>query len=149
MSLILLMISVVQCTEPSLAEKDGQDEDTRDKFISFDNLDIDENFEEMTIDNLQPMEANAHKYDLDGESGFHSHSFSDTEFIDEEDIEAELAQAEDRSSYPPWKVILMVGGAAVGLVVLVGATVLVLKNVKPKNATSKNKSNVKPSKVDI
>ena len=134
-------------TSTSSAENEGQDEDTRDKFISFDNLDIDENFEEMTIDNLQSVEAST-KYDIEGESGLHSHSFSDTEFIDEDGIEKELAAAEDRTSYAPWKVIAMVGGATVGLVALVGAIIFVLKNLNPKNSTSKGKGKVEPSKVD-
>merc|ERR1719259_268452 len=66
--------------------------------------------------------------ELVGESAFHS-SPSGTEIINEDAIE-EVASGDERTNYAPWKVILMVGGAAVGLVALAGAIILVLKNLK-------------------
>ena len=53
---------------------------------------------------------------------------------------------DERSNYAswPWKVILMVGGAAVGLVALVGAIIVVLKKVrKPGSSSSFNKAEIK------
>ena len=83
---------------------------------------LDEYFEEMTVDNIQPKSAMDD--DLVGESAFHSSS--GTEIIDEDAIDEEVRRGDERSNYAswPWKVILMVGGAAVGLVALVGAIII-------------------------
>ena len=74
---------------------------------------LDEYFEEMTVDNIQPKSAMDD--DLVGESAFHSSS--GTEIIDEDAIDEEVRRGDERSNYAAWKVIL----AAVGLVVLFGA----------------------------
>ena len=87
---------------------------------------LDEYFEEMTVYNIQPKSAMDD--DLVGESAFHSSS--GTEIIDEDAIDEEVRRGDERSNYAPWKVILMVGGTAVGLVALIGAIIVVLKNVR-------------------
>ena len=89
-------------------------------------FDLDEHFEEMTADNIQPKSTMDDV--LDGESAFHSSS--GTEIINEDAIDEEVRRGDERSNYAPWKVILMVGGAAVGLVALVGAIIVVLKKVR-------------------
>ena len=89
-------------------------------------FDLDEYFEEMTVDNIQPKSTMDD--DLVGESAFHSSS--GTEMINEDAIDEEVRRGDERSNYAPWKVILMVGGAAVGLVALVGAIIVVLKKVR-------------------
>ena len=89
-------------------------------------FDLDEHFEEMTADNIQPKSTMDDV--LDGESAFHSSS--GTEIINEDAIDEEVRRGGERSNYAPWKVILMVGGAAVGLVALVGAIIVVLKKVR-------------------
>ena len=87
---------------------------------------LDEYFEEMTVYNIQPKSAMDD--DLVGESAFHSSS--GTEIIDEDAIDEEVRRGDERSNYAPWKVILMVGGTAVGLVAIIGAIIVVLKNVR-------------------
>ena len=94
-------------------------------------FDLDEYFEEMTVDNIQPKSAL--NDDLVGESAFHSSS--GTEMINEDAIDEEVRRGDERSNYAPWKVILMVGGAAVGLVALVGAIIVVLKKVRKPNSS--------------
>ena len=89
-------------------------------------FDLDEHFEEMTADNIQPKSTMDDV--LDGESAFHSSS--GTEIINEDAIDEEVRRGDERPNYAPWKVILMVGGAAVGLVALVGAIIVVLKKVR-------------------
>ena len=89
-------------------------------------FDLDEHFEEMTEDNIQPKSKMDD--DLVGESAFHSSG--GTEIINEDAIDEEVRRGDERSNYAPWKVILMVGGAAVGLVALVGAIIVVLKKVR-------------------
>ena len=89
-------------------------------------FDLDEHFEEMTADNIQPKSTM--NDDLIGESAFHSSS--GTEIVNEDAIDEEVRKGDERSNYAPWKVILMVGGAAVGLVALVGAIIVVLKKVR-------------------
>ena len=94
-------------------------------------MDLGEYFQEMTEENLQPMGVKDKPQDdeLVGESAFHS-SPSGMEILNEDAIDEEVARGDERTNYAPWKVILMVGGAAVGLVALVGAIILVLKNIK-------------------
>ena len=77
-------------------------------------FDLDEHFEEMTADNIQPKSTM--NDDLIGESAFHSSS--GTEMINEDAIDEEVRRGDERSNYAPWKVILMVGGTAVGLVAI-------------------------------
>ena len=89
-------------------------------------FDLDEHFEEMTADNIQPKSTMDDV--LDGESAFHSSS--GTEIINEDAIDEEVRRGDERSNYAPWKVILMVGGTAVGLVAIIGAIIVVLKNVR-------------------
>ena len=89
-------------------------------------FDLDEHFEEMTADNIQPKSTMDD--DLVGESAFHSSG--GTEIINEDAIDEEVRRGDERSNYAPWKVILMVGGTAVGLVALIGAIIVVLKNVR-------------------
>ena len=89
-------------------------------------FDLNEYFEEMTVDNIQPKSTM--NDDLVGESAFHSSS--GTEMINEDAIDEEVRRGDERSNYAPWKVLLMVGGAAVGLVALVGAIIVVLKKVR-------------------
>ena len=88
-------------------------------------FDLDEHFEEMTADNIQPKST---MDDLVGESAFHSSG--GTEIINEDAIDEEVRRGDERSNYAPWKVILMVGGTAVGLVAIIGAIIVVLKNVR-------------------
>ena len=63
------------------------------------------------------------------------------ESVDEDEIEMELKKADERITFTPWKVILLVSGATAGLVLLIGAIVLVLKNLPTQeyNVTKKMK----------
>ena len=71
-------------------------------------LDLDEYFQEMTEENLQPMGVQDRPQDdeLVGESVFHS-SGSGMELINEVAIDEEVAKGDERSNYAPWKVILV------------------------------------------
>ena len=102
-------------------------------------FDLDEYFEEMTVDNIQPKSAL--NDDLVGESAFHSSS--GTEIINEDAIDEEVRRGDERSNYASWKVILMVGGAAVGLVAraLVGAIIISAVSRK-RAATNKTEASI-------
>ena len=108
--LLALTLVVVSCSElrgdqgPSSAAEEEQD-----ILIEFGNKDyLDENIQEMTQENTQ----------LEGDA---------VERINEDEVDDEIASAEKHESYPVWKILLVVAGCAIGLSLLVGAVVLVLK----------------------
>ena len=108
---LLLALTLVGCREyrgdqglPAAAEKH------KDILIEFGNEDLlDENIQEMTQENTQ----------LEGDA---------VERINEDEVDDEIASAEKHESYPVWKILLVVAGCAIGLAMLVGAVVLVLKS---------------------
>lgn len=89
-------------------------------------FELNEHFEEMTFENIQSKLAKAGVQN----DYIDKASQSDTEILDEAAIDDEVRKADERVTYAPWKVILLVAGAAVGLVLLVGALLLVLKNAR-------------------
>ena len=67
---------------------------------------------------------------------------SSLERIDENQVDDEIASAERLESYPVWKILLVVAGSAVGLVLLVGSVILVLKSRNDKEGTSSKEASV-------
>ena len=72
---------------------------------------MDENIQEMTQENTQ----------LEGDA-------TALERINEDEVDDEIASAEKHESFPVWKILLVVAGCAIGLALLVGAIILVLKS---------------------
>ena len=119
---------------------DGGNNQEKVKFLDFvisddSEYDLGENIKEMSEENLHIAEVG----DISGESAA---ILSKMESVDEDEIEMELKKADERITFTPWKVILLVSGATAGLVLLIGAIVLVLKNLPTQeyNVTKKMKN---------
>ena len=117
---LLLILTLISCKEergdqgPPAAAEFGND--------GFDYLD--EYIQEMTQENMQ----------LDGDD-------TAVERINEDDVDDEIASAEKHESFPVWKILLVVAGCAIGLALLVGAVILVVKSRNNKlMATDNNMS---------
>ena len=104
---LLLILTLISCKEergdqgPPAAAEFGND--------GFDYLD--EYIQEMTQENMQ----------LDGDD-------TAVERINEDDVDDEITSAEKHESFPVWKILLVVAGCAIGLALLLGAVILVLKS---------------------
>ena len=113
--LLIITITLVSCKEdrgdqghPAAAENE------QDNIIEFGNDgfdDLDENIQEMTQENTQ----------LEGDA-------IAMERINEDEVDDEIVSAEKHESFPVWKILLLVAGCAIGLALLVGAVILVLKS---------------------
>ena len=112
-SILLLALNLVVVSCGELRGDQGAQaatEEEQDILIEFGNLDyLDENIQEMTQENTK----------LEGDA---------VERINEDEVDDEIASAEKQESYPVWKILLVVAGCAIGLALLVGAVVLVLKS---------------------
>ena len=127
---LLLILTLVSCREergdqgnPAAAERE------QDIIFEFGNIAIgfdylDENIQEMTQENTQ----------LEGDDAA-------IERINEDEVDDEIASAEKHESFPVWKILLVVAGCAIGLALLVGAVILVVKSRNNKlMATDNNMS---------
>ena len=118
---LLFLFTLVSC-RGRRGDQGLPEEEEQDIIIGFgheveDNLD--ENIQEMTLENTQIVAS---------------------ERINEEEVDDELATAEKHVSYPVWKIVLVVASCALGLVLLIGALILVIKsrnNVKENEMSSK------------
>ena len=124
---LLLILTLVSCREergdqgnPAAAERE------QDIIVEFE-FDLDylgENIQEMTQENTQ----------LEGDD-------IAIERINEDEVDDEIASAEKHESFPVWKILLVVAGCAIGLALLVGAVILVVKSRNNKlMATDNNMS---------
>ena len=120
---LLLLISLVSCQYQAHAAM--EDLDITNLTLSEDYFD--ENLQKMTPENTQTQPGT-------GESGL--------ERINENQVDDEVASAERQESYPVWKILLVVAGSAVGLVMLVGSVILVLKSRNDKEGTSSKEASV-------
>ena len=126
--LFILILTLVSCKEergdqgnPAAAERE-HDTIIEFKIDGFDYLD--ENIQEMTQENTQ----------LEGDD-------IAIERINEDEVDDEIASAEKHESFPVWKILLVVAGCAIGLALLVGAVILVVKSRNNKlMATDNNMS---------
>ena len=116
---LLFLLTLVSCR----GRRGDQDQPEEEDFlIVFGNEvedNLDENIQEMTLENTQIVAS---------------------ERINEEEVDDELATAEKQVSYPVWKILLVVAGGALGLVLLIGAVILVIKsrnNVKEDEISNK------------
>ena len=107
--LIALVMDSCQQTRGDQILAVEQDKDVVDRTMDEDYLD--EDIQEMTLDNTQL-----------GTGG------DALERINEEEVDDEIISAERHESYPVWKILLVVGGSAAGLGLLVTALILVLKS---------------------
>ena len=118
---LLFLLTLVSC-RGRRGDQDQPEEEEQDFLIGFGNEvedNLDENIQEMTLENTQIVAS---------------------ERINEEEVDDELATAEKQVSYPVWKILLVVAGGALGLVLLIGAVILVIKsrnNVKEDEMSSK------------
>ena len=69
--------------------------------------------------------------------------------VDEGAIDEELKEAEVRNTYAPWKLILMVGGVVVGVALLVGALVLVIKSNRPAAKSDSDEEDTEMEEVSL
>ena len=113
--LLIITLTLVSCKEdrgdqghPAAGEKE---QDIIVEFWTNDFDYLDENIQEMTQENTQ----------LEGDA-------TAIERINEDEVDDEIASAEKHESFPVWKILLVVAGCAVGLALLVGAIILVLKS---------------------
>ena len=124
---LLLILTLISCKEergdqgPPAAAEFGND--------GFDYLD--EYIQEMTQENMQ----------LDGDD-------TAVERINEDDVDDEIASAEKHESFPVWKILLVVAGCAIGLALLVGAVILVLKSRNNKIMATDNNMNMGKDKEE-
>ena len=113
--LLLLIITLVSCKEHRGDQgHPAAGDNEQDNIIEFgnDGFDyLDENIQEMTQENTQ----------LEGDA-------TAIERINEDEVDDEIASAENHESFPVWKILLLVAGCAIGLALLVGAVILVLKS---------------------
>ena len=121
--LLLLILTLVSCKEdrgdqghPAAGEKE---QDIIVEFWTNDFDYLDENIQEMTQENTQ----------LEGDA-------TAIERINEDEVDDEIASAEKHESFPVWKILLVVAGCAIGLALLVGAVILVLKSRNNKIMTA-------------
>ena len=118
---LLFLFTLVSC-RGRRGDQGLPEEEEQDIIIGFGNEvedNLDENIQEMTLENTQIVAS---------------------ERINEEEVDDELATAEKHVSYPVWKIVLVVAGCALGLVLLIGALILVIKsrnNVKENEMSSK------------
>ena len=140
MMLVVFLLMFYRPTNAGLSmSNDGGNNQEKVKFLDFvisddSEYDLGENIKEMSEENLHIAEVG----DISGESAA---ILSKMESVDEDEIEMELKKADERITFTPWKVILLVSGATAGLVLLIGAIVLVLKNLPTQeyNVTKKMK----------
>ena len=141
MMLVVFLLMFYPPTNAGLSMSiDGGNNQEKVKFLDFvisddSEYDLGENIKEMSEENLHIAEVG----DISGESAA---ILSKMESVDEDEIEMELKKADERITFTPWKVILLVSGATAGLVLLIGAIVLVLKNLPTQeyNVTKKMKN---------
>ena len=140
MMLVVFLLMFYPPTNAGLSMSiDGGNNQEKVKFLDFvisddSEYDLGENIKEMSEENLHIAEVG----DISSESAA---ILSKMESVDEDEIEMELKKADERITFTPWKVILLVSGATAGLVLLIGAIVLVLKNLPTQeyNVTKKMK----------
>ena len=103
------------------------------------NIELDENFEEMTMDNIS-VDSKASNETATGEDASERSNPADTEILDEERIDQEIQDGEPKQYIKPYKLVLIICGAAVGLIFLVVLIILALKSAliakrsKPENS---------------
>ena len=136
LSLLLLglcHLTQSQATITTVSEKITEDKSNHD-------IDLDENFEEMTVDNIS-VDSKANN-ETDEDASERSNP-ADTEILDEERIDQEIQDGEPKQYIKPYKLVLIICGAAVGLIFLVVLIILALKS-----ALIAKRSNPENSKED-
>ena len=110
--LALLVLIISKCEA-----KRGDMEDTEE-------FDVDENFEEMTFDNISGGQAGNNTSDEDPNSTRVMKSV----LFNEEELEEEIANAENSPGISTWKIVLIIVGSVFGVVLLISLVILALKN---------------------
>ena len=112
LTLLLLIINISQCEA-----KRGDMEDTEE-------FDLGENLEEMTIDNIGGGQGGNDTSDEDTNSTRVMKSV----LFNEEELEEEIANAENSPGISTWKIVLIIVGSVFGVVLLISLVILALKN---------------------
>ena len=135
LSLLLLGLCHLTQSQTTISTSTVSEKIKEDK--SNTNIDLDENFEEMTVDNIS-VDSKANN-ETDEDASERSNP-ADTEILDEERIDQEIQDGEPKQYIKPYKLVLIICGAAVGLIFLVVLIILALKSAliakrsKPENS---------------